>query len=189
MGGCGLHPYSETRASRRPGTPRGGNMFTKELRRVGLALLAMGSLGVSACNGNIGHNESSGAGGSGASSVTGSGGSNIKPGNVTVPPTPTDPAVAAAAVRKVENLLTGMAPTDADVALVTQQGAAGLQQLISTWMTTDPYQTMLGSKMIGLFRNMFQQTGFTPTEDFKIQLLQNGGFDFGPFGVSAVGDD
>jgi len=164
-------------------------MFTKELRRVGLALLAMGSLGVSACNGNIGHNESSGAGGSGASSVTGSGGSNIKPGNVTVPPTPTDPAVAAAAVRKVENLLTGMAPTDADVALVTQQGAAGLQQLISTWMTTDPYQTMLGSKMIGLFRNMFQQTGFTPTEDFKIQLLQNGGFDFGPFGVSAVGDD
>ena len=33
--------------------------------------------------------------------------------------------------------------------------------------------------MVGFFRNAFQQTGFTPTEDFKIQLLQNGGFDFG----------
>jgi hypothetical protein len=41
--------------------------------------------------------------------------------------------------------------------------------------------------MIGFFRNMFQQTGFTPTEDFKIQLLQNGGFDFG--NTRNVGDD
>ena len=34
--------------------------------------------------------------------------------------------------------------------------------------------------MVGFFRNTFQQTGFTPTEEFKTQLLQNGGFDFGP---------
>ena len=55
-------------------------------------------------------------------------------------------------------------------------------------MTTDPYQTAVEAKMIGFFRNMFQQTGFTPTEDFKIQLLQNGGFDFGG-STRNVGDD
>ena len=42
--------------------------------------------------------------------------------------------------------------------------------------------------MVGFFRNVFQQTGFTPTEDFKLQLLTNGGFDFGG-GTRAVGDD
>ena len=42
--------------------------------------------------------------------------------------------------------------------------------------------------MVGFFRNMFQQTGFIPTEDFKLQLLTNGGFDFG--GTQPhVGDD
>ena len=43
--------------------------------------------------------------------------------------------------------------------------------------------------MVPFFRNLFQQVGFTPTEDFKPQLLENGGFDFGPFGTAAVGDD
>ena len=42
--------------------------------------------------------------------------------------------------------------------------------------------------MVGFFRNMFQQTGFIPTEDFKMQLLQNGGFDFGG-STRNVGDD
>ena len=42
--------------------------------------------------------------------------------------------------------------------------------------------------MVGFFRNMFQQTGFIPTEDFKLQLLQNGGFDFGG-STRNVGDD
>jgi len=41
--------------------------------------------------------------------------------------------------------------------------------------------------MISFFRNAFQQTGFTPGEDFKMQLLENGGFDFGPLGTGAVG--
>ena len=43
--------------------------------------------------------------------------------------------------------------------------------------------------MVGFFRNAFQQTGFTPTEDFKLQLLTNGGFDFGPGGARLAGDD
>jgi hypothetical protein len=157
-------------------------MRARLLRRTGPAFLLVLLAG---CNGNIGGHEPSG----GTGPIGPGGPTNVMPGGVTVPPTPFDAATALVAVRKVENLLTGMAPTDDDVSLVTQQGAAGLQQLISKWMTTDPYQTALSGKMIGLFRNMFQQTGFTPTEDFKIQLLQNGGFDFGPFGTSAVGDD
>ena len=93
------------------------------------------------------------------------------------------------AVRKVKNLLIGMPPTDEDVALVTASGAAGLQQLVAKWQTTDPFKEMFAGKMVGFFRNAFQQTGFTPTEDFKLQLLTNGGFDFGPGGARLAGDD
>jgi hypothetical protein len=147
------------------------------------ALLA-GCFLAGACNGDIGHN-----GPTGGAGIGGVGGSNVKPGDVTVPPTPITQDLAYVAVRKVKNLLVGMPPTDEDVALVTTTGGAGLQQLVSSWQTTDPYREMFAAKMIGFFRNAFQQTGFTPTEDFKVQLLQNGGFDFGPFGTSAVGDD
>ena len=41
--------------------------------------------------------------------------------------------------------------------------------------------------MLFFFRNAFQQAGFVATEDFKMQLLTNGGFDFGT--TSAIGDD
>jgi hypothetical protein len=41
--------------------------------------------------------------------------------------------------------------------------------------------------MFFFFTNAFQQKGFTPTEDFKHQLLENAGFDLGPLGV--FGDD
>jgi hypothetical protein len=158
-------------------------MLTNRIRGA-LAALFAGALSLGACNGNIGHNSATGGGGN-----SGLGGGNVKPGDVTVPPTPIPGDVAYVAVRKVKNLLTGMPPTDEDVALVTANGAAGLQMLVSTWQTTDPYKDMFEGKMIGFLRNAFQQTGFTPTEDFKLQLLQNGGFDFGPFGTSAVGDD
>src|SRR5262245_56933213 len=149
-----------------------------------LVVLLAGCFLTGACNGNIGSNTPSGSGGN-----SGLGGSNVKPGDVTVPPTPIAQDVAYVAVRKVKNLLTGMPPTDEDVALVTNTGAAGLQQLVSTWQTTDPYKSLFADKMVGFFRNAFQQTGFTPTEDFKIQLLTNGGFDFGPGGQNLAGDD
>jgi len=154
-----------------------------DLRRAGLVALLAGFV-VGACNGNIGQGNAGGSGGGG-----GIGGSNVDPGNVTVPPTPISQDVAYVAVRKVKNLLIGMAPTDEDVALVTANGAAGLQMLVSTWQTSAPYKDMFAAKMVGFFRNAFQQTGFTPTEDFKIQLLQNGGFDFGPGGARLAGDD
>jgi hypothetical protein len=152
--------------------------FTHWLVGVGAVVVLAGG----ACTGGI-----SGHGG-GMGTVTGSGGSgNVDPGKVTVPPTPFDATTAFYATSKVKNLLTGMQVTDDDLAKVTATGAAGLQELISTWMKTDPYQSAVSAKMLGFFRNMFQQSGFTPTEDFKIQLLQNGGFDFG--NTRNVGDD
>ena len=111
----------------------------------------------------------------------------VDPGKVTAPTTPFDAKTAFYAASKVKNLLTGMPITDDDLSKVTTKGAAGLQELVSTWMTTDPHQAGVEAKMIGFFRNMFQQTGFIPTEDFKLQLLTNGGFDFG--GTNRTGDD
>ena len=170
-------------------------MLTNDSRQMGstIALVVgclLAGLAAGACDGKISQNGGPGSGGTGMTpGVIGGGGNNVKPGDVTVPPAPIDPVIAFAATRKVKNLLIGQPPTDDDVALVTQSGAAGLQQLISTWLTTDPYRASFGDKMVGFFRNVFQQTGFTPTEDFKPQLLTNGGFDFGPFGARAAGDD
>jgi len=160
---------------------RSGSRMTE--RFLGSALLGA-ALASAACNGAISGHGSGNIGGSG-----GGGGSGVvDPGKVTVPPTPFDAKTAFYATSKVKNLLTGMAASDDDVAKVTATGAAALQELITTWMTTDPYKAGFSAKTIGFFRNMFQQTGFTPTEDFKIQLLQNGGFDFGG-NTRNVGDD
>ena len=85
--------------------------------------------------------------------------------------------------------MVGLACTDADIATINQSGIAGLKSLINTWMTDATFEPFFQGKMVGFFRNAFQQVGFVPTEDFKPQLLENGGFDFGPLGASAVGDD
>jgi len=156
-------------------------------RSLGAVLLVVALAGA-ACTGSIsnhGSGQITGTGGGGP----GTGGTGVvDPGKVTVPPAPFDSKTAFYATSKVKNLLTGMPVSDDDFAKVTAKGAAGLQELIATWMTTDPYQSAVGLKMVGFFRNMFQQSGFTPTEDFKIQLLQNGGFDFGG-STRNVGDD
>jgi len=141
------------------------------------------ALAGAACQGAIGNHGNGNLTGTGGSGGTGM----VDPGKVTASTTPFDAKTAFYATSKVKNLLTGMPVSDDDVSKVTAKGAAGLQELITTWMTTDPYQAGVAAKMIGFFRNMFQQTGFTPTEDFKIQLLQNGGFDFG--NTRNVGDD
>jgi len=143
-----------------------------------------GTGGASQGSGSGGHNQAGGSGGSGSG-----GASMIDGGPITQPPQPFQPASAQTAVRKVKNLLTGVAPTDDDVSLVTAMGAAGLQQLIDTWMNDPQFQPRFQDKMVFFFRNTFQQTSFSPLDDFKPQLLQNGGFDFGPIGASAVGDD
>ena len=141
-----------------------------------------------ACNGAISNHGSGTITGGAGTSGGGNGGSSVDPGKVTASTTPFDAKTAFYATSKVKNLLTGMPVTDDDLAKVTTKGAAGLQELISSWMTDMQLQPAIEAKMIGFFRNMFQQTGFIPTEDFKIQLLQNGGFDFGG-STRNVGDD
>jgi hypothetical protein len=154
----------------------------------GLAVVLLaGCFLAAACDGNIGPNNTVGSGGN--SGIGGLGGTNVKPGDPTVPPTPIPQEAAYVAVRKVKNLLVGMSPTDEEVALVTTSGAAGLQQLVAKWQTDPAFIKLFEGKMVGFFRNAFQQTGFTPTEDFKLQLLTNGGFDFGPGGARLAGDD
>jgi hypothetical protein len=110
-------------------------------------------------------------------------------GPITAVATPVSAAVALSVARKVKNLLVGLPPNDADITALTTRGAAGLQTLIGNWVSAPEFQPLFRAKMLVFFRNAFQQTGFIATEDFKPQLLENGGFDFGPFGASAVGDD
>jgi hypothetical protein len=129
-----------------------------------------------------GRGGTTGGGGTGATGLGGLGGAGASGA-------PFEPVAAAAAVRKVKNLLTGMPATDAEIATVTSSGQMGLQTLINGWMSDATTGPMFRDKMVTFFRNFFQQTGFQATEDFKIQLLQNGGFDFGPIGTAAVGDD
>src|SRR5262249_9530989 len=150
-------------------------------------------------NGSGGSNNGSGGSsnnGSGGSSTTGAGGSviispdagsNADAGGVTVKPTTFTPALAAPTCRKIKDLLAGMPCSDTEVSTVQSMGPAGLQELIINWTTSASYQSMFQGKMVPFFRNMFQQVGFIATENFKPQLLENGGFDFGPLGTAAVG--
>jgi len=111
----------------------------------------------------------------------------LNPGGETVQPFQSVSVFAA--VRKVKNLLTGLPATDDEIQSVAtakdQQAALGA--LIDGWTSADqaaPYANF-HDKMLGFFRNSFQQTGFAPNDDFKLQLLENGGFDFGPLGIYA----
>src|SRR4051794_36717380 len=83
------------------------------------AVLASGA----GCQGKIGS-------GKGGTPPDGTGGTFVEP------PPPfeaiNDPGTVA---RKVKNLLTGMGPTDAEVATIATDGAAGLKTLIATWTT------------------------------------------------------
>jgi hypothetical protein len=131
----------------------------------------------SGAGGSAGNGGGAGSGGAGAGGSGGSGGVN--------PPPPFEAATARTVVRKVKNLLTGMAPVDADFAAMASNGTAALQSLIASWTMTPEFR----ERMVFLFRNTFQQTGFVATEDFKAQLLENGGFDLGQLGAIVIGDD
>ena len=187
-------------------------MVTLNVRRLGPFALLAGCIASGACGqggshgfegDNNGPGASSNDGGPGAGSSNGDGsarsadasgdaannGAALDPGAIDVAPTPWDDKTAGQALRKVKNLLIGTAPSDSDVQMVKSQGPAALEQLIIEWMTDATTLPYFKNKMIFFFRNLFQQTGFTPTVDFQNQLLANSGFDFGPFGVGAVGDD
>src|SRR5206468_3456127 len=78
--------------------------------------------------------------GTGTAGTTGTGGIPTGTGGTGTPTPPFEPVAAAVAVRKVKNLLTGLAPTDADVTTATTNGVAGLKSLIDTWMNDSQYQ-------------------------------------------------
>ncbi len=113
----------------------------------------------------------SGAGGAGAAYGTdgGNGGASAGGGFTTALATP-------AVLRKVKSVLTGLAPTDAELAAATDTTA--LQSLIDTWMATPEFN----AKMIGFFQNAFQQSSISLL-DYEFQLRKRpGAFDL-PYGV------
>lgn len=132
-----------------------------------------------------GGNDSGGLGSSDPSA--GNAGGALNPGGD--PVQPFQPVSVFAAVRKVKNLLTGLPATDAELQAVqtAKDPQAAIGELIDGWTSADqaPAYAAFHDKLVVFFRNSFQQTGFTPTEDFKLQLLENGGFDFGPLGIYA----
>jgi len=173
--------------------------------RDGLAALSAIGLCLACGTSSAGHHPSNGdpnvAGDGSISSPNGSGGasttdpayagnagtSTMNPGGEPVQPFQSVSVVAA--VRKVKNLLTGLPVTDAEVEAVksAQDPKVAIATLIDGWTSADqaPTYAAFHDKLVGFFRNSFQQTGFTPNEDFKLQLLENGGFDFGPLGIYA----
>jgi hypothetical protein len=166
-----------------------------------------GGTGAGSGSGGTGTGGSPGTGGSspyatgGSSNGTGGDGSGAAASGGTGMMTPENPGGtevlpfeatdARTQVRKVKGLLTGLAPTETEIqtVLAAPDAAEALRGLIDVW--TSPahpeFYEFFQDKFLVFFTNAFQQTGFTPTEDFKPQLLENGGFDLGPIGV--FGDD
>ncbi len=132
-----------------------------------------------------------GAGGSSTGGSMGTSGSSTSGGTTGMPVGPMEPADLRAQLRKVKGLLTGLAPTEAEVQSVATapDPDAALKTLIDTW--TDPshpeFYGFFKDKFITFFTNAFEQIGFAPTEDFKGQLLEYGGFDLNPLYI--YGDD
>ncbi|HEY4186578.1 MAG TPA: hypothetical protein VGP07_15990 [Polyangia bacterium] len=113
---------------------------------------------------------SGGGSGSGGTYGGGSGGDGGDSGGFTAP------ASEFAALRKIKSVLTGLAPTDADV--TAAKDTAGLRTLIDAWMATPQFQ----DKMILFFGNSYQQTSLAQL-DFEFQLRKRpGAFDL-PYNV------
>ncbi len=101
---------------------------------------------------------SSADGGSG--NASGVGGSSGASGNVGF----SEPSSVYSAVRKLKDVLTGLAPSDADIATAAT-GSDGLKQLIDAWQATPEFQ----GKMLGFFSDAFQQSSLSLL-DFEFQL-------------------
>ncbi|HZL16499.1 MAG TPA: hypothetical protein VFG23_02010 [Polyangia bacterium] len=164
-------------------------LFARIGTLLGTMLVLGGALG--ACKGTIGA-EGSGAGaGSGAAGNPGSGAGTGSGGSGTTGAGAaygtdggaagngggfTTPLSSFAALRKIKNVLTGLPPTDAEVAADTDPTA--LQTLINGWMALPQYQ----DKMMFFFSNAFQQSSLAVL-NFEFQLrMRPGAFDL-PYGI------
>ncbi len=107
----------------------------------------------------------------------------ISPSKDSVLPPPVDVLGPAAYVGKVKNLLTGLAPTESEVAAVRNDPAA-LRGLIDVWMTAPEHR----GKMLDFFRNAFQQNQVR-IPDLQNSLGMVGGFqvnETAPYNVQAL---
>jgi hypothetical protein len=156
------------------------------MRTPGPALVLGAALAV-ACEGQIGGGGSSGNGKSVGPGALGSGSSNgsgatgngsgglgsTSPlddaGVPSAPVIPFDALTVSASVTKVKNLLTGIAPTQAEIDAVTKDPTA-LGGLVDTWMKLPAYQ----EKMEIFFGDAFQQSQASQTS-FKT-VIDDGTF-------------
>jgi len=164
-----------------------------------LACIASLGIGLAACTGSVGHlgggppaggggagagNTGSGAGGGATGTGAGSGGGgnagNGQAGNGGGAAGNgggfTTPLSTYSALRKIKSVLTGLAPTDAEVTATTD--ATALKGLIDTWMGTPQFQ----DKMILFFQNAYQQSSLAVL-DYEFQLRKRpGAFDL-PYAI------
>lgn len=136
-----------------------------------------GSPGGGGDNGTTGTGVAGAGGGTstGVAGNTGAGGGAGSAGGFTTP------LSTSAALRKVKGVLTGLAPTDAELSAATD--AAALRGLIDGWMATPGHQ----SKMLLFFQDAFQQSSLAIL-DFQFQLRKRpGAFDlsYGLYGDNA----
>jgi hypothetical protein len=132
-----------------------------------------------------GGGSSTSGGGSGNGTGTGAGSSTAGYGTTDgsggAPVGFSGPVSSNAALRKVKNILTGLAPTDADLAAATTpngMNSAALATLIDGWMQTPQFQ----DKMMTFFENSFQQSSLAIL-DYEFQLRKRpGAFDL-PYGI------
>lgn len=153
------------------------------ISRVALgSAVVIGAFAGAACEGQIGgHRDGAGsspigpgsAGNSGNNNNGASGGSSLPIGDggdvPTAPVIPFDPLTVPAAVTKVKNLLTGIAPTQAEIDSVTKDPKA-LSDLVTTWMALPAY----AEKMEVFFGDAFQQSQANQTS-FKT-VIDDGTF-------------
>jgi hypothetical protein len=155
-----------------------------------LASLTFASLlSIAGCTGTVAGDGNS----ANAPNGPGSGGTpGTDPGGIGNPEDPVIPFEANtlySALRKVKGLLVGLPPTDEEVQILvgSSNPADTFKTFIDGWVGAPDTGPLFKEKMVVFFKNVFQQQGFVPTEDFKPQLLENGGFDFG--NRPNVGDD
>jgi hypothetical protein len=102
-----------------------------------------------------------------------------------------EPVDVRASLRKVKNVLVGVAPTEDEIQTVVKapDPKQAIKDLVDSWTSPDNKDTYpkFQDKFLTFFTNTFEQIGFAPTEDFKGQLLEYGGFDLNPLYI--YGDD
>ena len=86
------------------------------------------------------------------------------------------PLPVTSELRKIKNVMTGLAPTDAELA--AGAGKASLPKLVTQWMATPQFD----EKMLRFFGNSFQQTSFS-LADFQFQLRNSPGAFNLPYGL------